>query len=108
MLENTEEAIRETGTQDEEKQNENTTQNVLDTTMRKQIPGTSVSFTNKTDNHYITEILLKVTLNTVNLLVRNKCYGVNYISLQIHSSSCMMFDSSLPPVVCRMVSALMS
>jgi hypothetical protein len=37
MLENTEEAIRETGTQDEEKQNENTTQNVLDTTMRKQI-----------------------------------------------------------------------
>ena len=69
-------------------------------------PGTSVSFTNKTDNHYITEILLKVTLNTVNLLVRNKCYGVNYISLQIHSSSCMMFDSSLPLVVCRMVHVL--
>jgi hypothetical protein len=34
-------------------------------------PGTPVSSTNKTDRHYITEILLKVTLNTItsNLLV---------------------------------------
>ena len=29
-------------------------------------PGTPVSFTNKTDRHYIAEILLKVTLNTIN------------------------------------------
>ena len=41
MLENTEGAIkngqsRETGTQDEDKQNKNTTQYVKDTTMRKQ------------------------------------------------------------------------
>ena len=30
-------------------------------------PGTLVSFTNKTDHHNITEILLKVTFNTTNL-----------------------------------------
>jgi hypothetical protein len=29
-------------------------------------PGTLVSFTNKTDRHNITEILLKVALNTIN------------------------------------------
>jgi hypothetical protein len=29
-------------------------------------PGTPVSSTNKTDRHDITEILLKVTLNTIN------------------------------------------
>jgi hypothetical protein len=29
-------------------------------------PGTPVSFTNKTDHHDITEILLKVVLNTIN------------------------------------------
>ena len=29
-------------------------------------PGTPVSFTNKTDHHNITEILLKVALNTIN------------------------------------------
>jgi hypothetical protein len=29
-------------------------------------PGTPVSFTNETDHHDITEILLKVTLNTIN------------------------------------------
>jgi hypothetical protein len=32
-------------------------------------PGTPVSSTNKTDNDYITEILLKVGLNTINLLI---------------------------------------
>jgi hypothetical protein len=31
-------------------------------------PSTSVSSTNKTDRHYITEILLKVSLNTITLL----------------------------------------
>jgi len=30
-------------------------------------PGTLVSFTNKTDRHDITEILLKVALNTITL-----------------------------------------
>jgi hypothetical protein len=30
-------------------------------------PGTSVSFTNKTDRHDITEILLKVALNTITI-----------------------------------------
>jgi hypothetical protein len=29
--------------------------------------GTAVSFTNKTDRHVITEILLKVALNTITL-----------------------------------------
>jgi hypothetical protein len=29
-------------------------------------PGAPVSFTNKIDRHYITEILLKVTLNPIN------------------------------------------
>ena len=29
-------------------------------------PGTPVSYTNKTDRHDITEILLKVVLNTIN------------------------------------------
>ena len=31
-------------------------------------PGTPVSFTNKTDRHNITEILLKVALNTIHEL----------------------------------------
>jgi hypothetical protein len=30
-------------------------------------PGTPVSFTNKTDRHEITEILLKVAISTINL-----------------------------------------
>ena len=30
-------------------------------------PGTLVSSTNKNDHHYITELLLKVALNTINL-----------------------------------------
>ena len=50
---------------------------VLDTTLCDKVcqrlvtgrwfsPGTPVSFTNKTDHHYITEILLKLALNTIN------------------------------------------
>ena len=50
---------------------------VLDTTLCDKVcqllatgrwfsPGTLVSFTNKTDPHDITEILLKVALNTIN------------------------------------------
>ena len=52
---------------------------VLDTTLCDKIcqwlvtgrmlsPGTSVSSTNKTDCHHITEILLKVALNTITLI----------------------------------------
>jgi hypothetical protein len=37
-------------------------------------PGTSVSSTNKTDRHDITEILLKVTLNTITI---NRSYSTN-------------------------------
>ena len=36
--------------------------------------GTLVSSTNKTDHHYITEILLKVALNTINLNHRSECH----------------------------------
>ena len=54
---------------------------VLDTTLCNKVwqwlaagrwfsPGTLVSFTNKTDHHDITEILLKVVLNTINLTLR--------------------------------------
>jgi hypothetical protein len=50
---------------------------VLDTTLCDKVchvlaagrwfyPGTPVSSTNKTDHHYITDILLKVALNTIN------------------------------------------
>ena len=44
---------------------------VLDTTLCDKVcqwfsPGTLVSSTNKTDRHDITEILLKVALNTIN------------------------------------------
>ena len=52
---------------------------VLDTTLCDKVcqlhatgrwfsPGTPVSSTNKTDHNYITEILLKVALNTINQL----------------------------------------
>jgi hypothetical protein len=34
-------------------------------------PGTSVSSTNKTDHHDITEILLKVALNTINVTINS-------------------------------------
>ena len=37
-------------------------------------PGTLVSFTNKTDRHDITEILLKVALNTINQSQTFCCY----------------------------------
>jgi len=35
-------------------------------------PGTPVSSTNKTDHHNITEILLKVALNTITLSISNE------------------------------------
>ena len=34
---------------------------------------TPVSFTNKTDRHDITEIFLKMALNTIILLIQNLC-----------------------------------
>jgi hypothetical protein len=47
---------------------------VLDTTLCDKVcqwfsPGTPVSSTNKTDHHGITEILLKVALNTITLIL---------------------------------------
>jgi hypothetical protein len=36
-------------------------------------PGTPVSSNNKTDRHDITEILLKVTLNTITLTLTQVC-----------------------------------
>jgi hypothetical protein len=47
---------------------------LLDTTLCDKVcqwfsPGTPVSSTNKTDHHGITEILLKVALNTITLIL---------------------------------------
>jgi hypothetical protein len=39
-------------------------------------PGTLVSSTNKTDRHDVTEILLKVALNTINQTNHNPAYSV--------------------------------
>jgi len=49
-------------------------------------PGTSVSSTNKTDRHDITEILLKVALNTINLnqnkkIIERSCICVLGVSI---------------------------
>jgi hypothetical protein len=41
-------------------------------------PGTPVSFTNKIDRHDITEILLKMALNTINL-TPNPIVGFVYL-----------------------------
>jgi hypothetical protein len=45
-------------------------------------PGTPVSSTNKTDQHYITEILLKVVLNSIALTLKSigKYYYYDQIS----------------------------
>jgi hypothetical protein len=40
-------------------------------------PGTTVSSTNKTDHHDITEILLKVAINTIKVTL-NKSMMINY------------------------------
>jgi hypothetical protein len=44
-------------------------------------PGSSVSSTNKTDHHNITEILLKVALNPINQIITFLLYSVNYFRL---------------------------
>ena len=43
-------------------------------------PGTPVSSTNKTDRHDITEILLKVALNTIIITEPNKIVGNHKLS----------------------------
>ena len=58
---------------------------VLDTTLFDQVcqwfsPSTLVSSTNKTDRHDITEILLKVVLNTITLILKT-----NYTLLNLES-----------------------
>ena len=52
-------------------------------------PGTLVSSINKTDNHDITEILLKVALNTINLnqTIRNALSRNTYTALEPNNSS---------------------
>jgi uncharacterized membrane protein YjjP (DUF1212 family) len=42
-------------------------------------PGTLVSSTNKTDRHDITEILLKMVLNTINLLKSTSANSLNVL-----------------------------
>ena len=44
--------------------------------------GTPVSSTNKTDRHGITEILLKVTLNTINLPLTLFCKAIRGIDIR--------------------------
>jgi hypothetical protein len=46
-------------------------------------PGTPVSSTNKTDFHDITEILLKVALNTITLTLKSKSRPKKYVSCYI-------------------------
>jgi hypothetical protein len=60
-------------------------------------PGSPVSSTNKSDHHDITEILLKVALNTINLNP-NLCLVVLRIDVtSLHSDilSCMQAKQSL-------------
>jgi len=51
--------------------------------------GTPVSSTNKTDNHDITEILLKVVLNTITLNMRQMLYDKSKIY------GCVSYPSNL-------------
>jgi hypothetical protein len=47
-------------------------------------PGTLVSSTNKTDSHDITEILLKVALNTINnkrFISMSNIFSINQLTL---------------------------
>jgi hypothetical protein len=48
-------------------------------------PGTPVSSTNKTDHHDITEILLKVVLNTINPTLKMAKMDTGFLSKKIHS-----------------------
>ena len=55
-------------------------------------PGTPVSSTNKTDRHDITEILLKVALNTINL---NIIKYITFIMLGMNDSCCNLKPSTV-------------
>ena len=52
-------------------------------------PGASVSSTNKTERHYITEILLKMTLNTLTLTFY---FSFDVVMLQALAGSCAGHD----------------
>ena len=83
---------------------------VLDTTLcdkvlssdLRQVGGfsssTPVSTTNKTDRHHITEILLKVTLNTINQTIR-KIWGDKF--LYVYSETWLNWTSLEPTQVFR-------
>jgi hypothetical protein len=47
-------------------------------------PGTPVSSTNKTDHHYITEILLKVALNTINQTNKQKIFDNDFLCIFLY------------------------
>jgi hypothetical protein len=55
-------------------------------------PGTPVSSTNKTDHHNITEILLKVALNTINLYPSNVITIFSSCSLQFSLKLSIVFE----------------
>jgi hypothetical protein len=51
-----------------------------------------VSATNKTDRHHMTEILLKVTLNTITLIITVKIYHDSIIIMEhvlLHTGKCV-------------------
>jgi hypothetical protein len=63
-------------------------------------PGTSVSYINKTDCHKITEILLKVTLNTITPPIRSlivERVNINTPNTQIHDCSLICQTSFMGP-----------
>ena len=62
-------------------------------------PGTPFSSTNKTDHHDITEILLKVTLNTINQtksknLLTLVINHVNYLYIRYFDENCVFMHTS--------------
>ena len=60
-------------------------------------PGTRISSTNKTDRHNITEILLKVALNTITLTLGvHTCTFTKYIYMHcIHTRSALSWATKL-------------
>jgi hypothetical protein len=47
------------------------------------LTGTPVSSTNKTDRNDITEILLKVELNTIKQKAKNKIFNISYACIDV-------------------------
>jgi hypothetical protein len=64
-------------------------------------PGTPVSATNKTDRHDVTEILLKVALNTINQLPMVGCHWEGYICHSKLWASLWPYDSLINIYTCN-------